>query len=92
MKSQLELSRLQAENVAGQFNDLIDEAIAEEREIVRATQAEAIALGEFIGRFLPTAIVITLILGSLAAVTISRSLRLSLTQLKAAADAYTWGT
>ncbi|MEM7098686.1 MAG: ATP-binding protein [Pseudomonadota bacterium] len=89
--AQVELTRLQSAGIAGKFNRLIDEAIREEREIVSAIQADAIALGEFISRFLPAAILITLVLGSIAAVTISRSLNLSLTQLRTAAEAYTSG-
>ncbi|MEM7281419.1 MAG: ATP-binding protein [Pseudomonadota bacterium] len=89
--AQTELTTLQSGEIAGRFNDIIDEALATEREIVSATQSEAIALGNFIARFLPAAILITLVIGSIAAVAISRNLRLSLTQLRTAADAYTSG-
>ncbi len=91
LTAQTELARLQSENIAGRFNNLIDAALVKEREIVSATQAEAIALGDFIARFVPSALLVTLVLGSAAAVTISRSLRVSLTQLKTAAEAYTSG-
>ncbi len=89
--AQDELARLQSQEIAGRFNNLIDEAIAIERVIVESTQADAISLGEFIARFLPTAIVITLVLGTLVAVVISRSLRMSLAQLQDAAEAFTSG-
>ncbi len=89
--AQEELAKLQSQEVAGRFNRLIDEAIAIERVIVESTQADAIALSEFIGRFLPTAILITLVLGTLAAVVISRSLRMSLSKLQDAAEAFTSG-
>lgn len=90
-RAQAELERLQSADIAGRFNDLIDEALAAERAIVTATQSEAIALSEAIDRFLPIAILVTLLIGSFVATAIFKSLRLSLTQLRAAADAYTSG-
>ncbi|MEM7431043.1 MAG: HAMP domain-containing sensor histidine kinase [Pseudomonadota bacterium] len=89
--AQSELTTLQSDQIAGRFNALIDAALVAERDIVSTTQADAIALGELIARFLPIAILVTLVIGSTAGVAISRSLRLSLTQLRQAADAYTSG-
>ncbi len=90
-RAQAELEMLQSGEIAGRFNDLIDEALAAERVIVTTTQSDAIALGKAIGRFLPVAILVTLLIGSFVATAIFKSLRLSLTQLRAAADAYTTG-
>ncbi|MDJ0917402.1 MAG: HAMP domain-containing sensor histidine kinase [Woeseiaceae bacterium] len=91
LRARAELESLQGGEIAGRFNDLIDEALAAERTIVTATQADAIALSEAIDRFLPVAILVTILIGSFVATAIFKSLRLSLTQLRAAADAYTAG-
>lgn len=85
------LANLRSPDIAGQFNRFIDEAIAEERAVVQASRAEATRLSRFINSALPGAILITLIVGLIATVTISRSLTRSLSGLKEAADAYTSG-
>ena len=86
-----ELAKLRSAEIAGQFNRLIDEAIAEERAVVASTQEAATRLSGFINVSLPAALVVTLMVGLLATISISRSLTRSLTGLEAAADAYSSG-
>ena len=88
---QTALANLRSDEIAGQFNRLIDDAILEERAVVEASNAAARELSRFIDSALPGAILLTLMVGLLATVTISRSLTRSLDGLKHAADAYTSG-
>ena len=86
-----ELEKLRSPAVAGRFNTLIDQAIAEERSVVATTQADASALGRIISSTVPGIILLTLIVGLIAIATLLRSLTRSFTILKTAADAYSSG-
>ena len=88
---QLELAELRSQEIAGKFNRLIDEAIAEERAVVESTRAAATQLSAFINTALPAAILLTLAVGLIAMFTISRSLTRSFAGLRTAAYAYTSG-
>lgn len=88
---QSELTNLRSQAIAGKFNRLIDEAIVEERAVVESTRAAATRLSAFINSALPAAILLTLAVGLIAMVTISRSLTRSFSDLRIAADAYTSG-
>ncbi len=89
--AQQELRVLRSDAVAGQFNQLIDEALAQERAVVASTQQAAIELGRSITRVLPIAIGVILLFGSLVGVWMSRSLTRSVQTLEEAANRYSSG-
>ncbi|TQV70538.1 HAMP domain-containing histidine kinase [Exilibacterium tricleocarpae] len=90
-RAQRELSMLRSDSVAGKFNDLIDQALAEEQRETAATQAEANRLGELIMITLPitTALILGVVMVLLTLV--SRGVTHSIEALSEAAQAYTSG-
>jgi len=85
------LSRIRSDRVAGRFNELINVALAEERDELRETKEAANALGYFISWVLPLLTLLVLCFGIGVTVVISRSVTRSVDTLRDAALAYASG-
>lgn len=90
-RARRELSVLRSEPVAGQFSELINDALQEERRDAAATEAQALALGKVVVSVLPTTTVLVLAFGLLVISLFSRGFSRSINVLKHAAAAYASG-
>ena len=82
------LDEVRSAPASGRFNQLIDEALVEERQLVETIQADTLALGSWINRAVTLVLIVTLAFGLGVVVLISRRLTHSLDGLARAADAY----
>ncbi|MEM8814472.1 MAG: HAMP domain-containing sensor histidine kinase [Pseudomonadota bacterium] len=85
------LSRIRSDSVAGRFNELVDIALAEEREEMREADEAAAVLGRFISWVLPLFTLLALCFGIGVTVVISRSVTRSVETLRDVALAYASG-
>ncbi len=86
-----ELNAMRSDKVAGEFNRLIDVALAEERQQVLEAELATDDLREFVNRALPVLLVVGLFIGCLLIYITSKGLTRSITILEKAASVYTSG-
>ncbi|MEM6985523.1 MAG: HAMP domain-containing sensor histidine kinase [Pseudomonadota bacterium] len=85
------LDHLRSEQLEGQFNNLIDQALVEELREVRETGRVASELTTMLARILPIAVIVCLLAGALLIFSTWRALTSSLNAFRHAVDSYRAG-